>query len=64
MIALIVTLVVIGVLLYLLNAYAGAFIDSKILHIINIVVVICVILYLLNVFGLLPMGDMPVPRVR
>jgi hypothetical protein len=64
LISLVVTLIVIGVLLYLLNTYGGAFIDPKILTIINIVVIVCVVLWLLKVFGLLSYGDIPVPRVR
>ena len=63
-IGLVLTLVVIGVLLWLLNTYAGQFIDGKILKIINVVVVVAVILWLLTVFGLLPFADMPVPRVH
>jgi len=64
LIGLILTLVVIGVLLWLLNTYGGEYIDGKILRIINIVVVIVVVLWLLQAFGLLPMLDLPVPRVR
>lgn len=64
LLGLILTLVVVGVLLYLLNTYGGQFIDGKILKIINVVVVVVVIIWLLGVFGLLPFADMPVPRVR
>ncbi len=64
LIHLVLVLVVVGVLLWLLNTYGGGFIDAKILMIINAVVVIAVILWLLNVFGLLPMADVPVPKVR
>ena len=63
LISLVVTLIVVGVLLWLVNTYGGAFIDGKILTIINVVVVICVVLWLLNVFGLLGYGAIPVPRV-
>lgn len=63
-VGLVLTLVVVGVLLWLLNTYGGQVIDGKILTIINIVVIICVVLWLLQVFGLLPLADMPVPRVR
>jgi hypothetical protein len=63
LISLIVTLIVIGVLLWLVNAYIPM--DAKIKKIINIVVVICVILWLLNVFGVIGhWGGMQVPQVR
>lgn len=48
---LVITLIVIGVLLWLANNYVPM--DSKIKNIVNIVVVIAVVLWLLNVFGLL-----------
>jgi hypothetical protein len=64
LISLVLTLVVIGVLLWLLNTYGGQVIDGKILKIINIVVVVVIVLWLLTVFGLLPLGDIQVPRVR
>jgi hypothetical protein len=62
MIGLILTLIVVGVLLWLVNAYVPM--DAKIKNILNVVVVVVVILWLLRVFGLLPLGDIPVPRVR
>lgn len=43
------TLVVIGVLLGLLNKFIDM--DGKIKTIINVVVVLCVVFWLLNVFG-------------
>jgi hypothetical protein len=46
-----VTLIVIGVLLWLVNTYLPM--DAKIKKILNIVVVIAVVLWLLNAFGLL-----------
>jgi hypothetical protein len=65
MLGLVITLIVIGVLLWLLNTYGGAYIDGKILMIINVVVVICVVLYVLNAFGLFSGAhDIPVPKVR
>jgi hypothetical protein len=51
LIQLVITLVVVGVLLWLVNTYIPM--DPKIKNIINIVVVIAVVLWLLNVFGLL-----------
>jgi hypothetical protein len=51
LIQLVITLIVIGVLLWLVNNYVPM--DSKIKSILNIVVVIAVVLWLLSVFGLL-----------
>lgn len=63
LISLIVTLVVVGVLLWLINAYIPM--DGKIKQILNIVVVIVVVLWLLSAFGLLGHGgDIRVPQVR
>ncbi len=64
LLSLVLTLIVVGVLLWLLNTYGGQFIDGTVLRIINIVVIIVLILWLLNVFGLLPMANVPVPRLR
>lgn len=50
MLSLILTLIVIGVLLWLVNTYIPM--DAKIKQILNVVVVILVVLYLLQVFGL------------
>jgi len=63
LISLVVTLVVIGVLLWLVNAYIPM--DAKIKKILNIVVVICVVLWLLSVFGIIGhSGDIRVPQIR
>ena len=63
LISLVVTLIVVGVLLWLVNAYIPM--DGKIKKILNIVVVIVVVLWLLNVFGILGhSGDIRVPQVR
>jgi hypothetical protein len=63
MISLIITLVVIGVLLSLVNTYIPM--DGKIKQILNAVVVICVVVWLLSVFGVLGhAGDIQVPQVR
>jgi hypothetical protein len=62
-ISLIITLIVIGVLLWLVNTYIPM--DGKIKQIINIVVVICVIVWLLSVFGVLGHSrDIPVPQLH
>ena len=63
LISLAVTLIVVGVLLWLVNAYIPM--DGKIKKILNIVVVIVVVLWLLSVFGVLGHGeDIRVPRVQ
>lgn len=51
LVSLVVTLIVIGVLLWLVNNYIPM--DGKIKQILNAVVVIFVVLWLLSVFGLL-----------
>lgn len=50
LIAIVVTLIVVGVLLWLINAYIPM--DEKIKKILNVVVLIVVVLWLLQVFGL------------
>ena len=63
LISLVVTLIVVGVLLWLVNTYIPM--DAKIKQILNIVVVIAVVLWLLSVFGVLGnTGNIPVPQVR
>ena len=51
LIQLVVTLIVVGILLWLVNTYIPM--DAKIKKILNIVVVVVVILWLLTVFGVL-----------
>ena len=60
LIGLILTLVVVGVVLWLVNNYVPM--DSKIKTIINVVVVIVVVVWLLQVFGVL--GSMRDVRIR
>ncbi len=63
LISLIVTLIVIGVLLWLVNTYIPM--DGKIKKILNIVVVICVVMWLLFAFGIIShSGDIRVPQIR
>ena len=63
LISLAITLIVIGVLLWLVNAYIPM--DGKIKKILNVVVVICVIVWLLYAFGILNhSGDIRVPQIR
>jgi hypothetical protein len=49
LITIVITLIVVGVLLWLVNTYIPM--DGKIKKILNIVVVVAVVLWLLNVFG-------------
>jgi hypothetical protein len=60
LIGLVVTLVVVGVLLWLLNNYVPM--DSKIKSIINAVVIIVVVVWLLQSFGVL--GSLRDLRIR
>jgi len=58
-----VTLIVVGVLLWLVNTYLPM--DGKIKQILNVVVVICVVVWLLYAFGVLDRaGDIHVPKVQ
>ena len=57
-----ITLIVIGILLWLVNNYIPM--DGKIKSILNAVVVICVVVWLLYAFGILHhSGDIRVPRI-
>ncbi len=58
LVSLVVTLVVVGLILWLVNNYIPM--DGTIKKILNAVVVIVVILWLLSVFGLLP----PISGIR
>jgi len=63
LVSLIITLIVVGVLLWLLNTYLPM--DGKIKQIINAVIIIAVILWLLSAFGVLGRAStIQVPRVR
>jgi hypothetical protein len=63
LISVVITLIVVGVLLWLVNAYIPM--DAKIKKILNIVVVICVVVWLLSVFGVINhSGDIRVPQVH
>lgn len=62
LLSLVVILVIVGVALWLINAYIPM--DAKIKNILNIVVVIVVILWLLSAFGVLPaLNSAKVPTV-
>jgi hypothetical protein len=63
LISLVVTLIVVGVLLWLVNTQVPM--DAKIKRILNAVVVICVVVWLLFAFGVINhSGDIRVPQVR
>ncbi|MGO9243428.1 MAG: Thivi_2564 family membrane protein [Verrucomicrobiia bacterium] len=58
----VITLIVVGILLWLVNNYIPM--DGKIKSILNAVVVICVVVWLLFAFGVLHhSGDIHVPRI-
>jgi len=63
LISLVITLIVIGVLLWLINAFIPM--QRTIKSILNAIVIICVVIWLLSVFGVIgPVGDFQVPRMR
>lgn len=63
LISLVVTLVVVGVLLWLINTYIPM--DGKIKNILNVVVVIAVIVWLLYAFGIVDSASgIKVPQVK
>lgn len=51
LVSLVITLIVVGVLLWLVNSYIPM--DSQIKRILNIVVVVAVVVWLLNLLGLM-----------
>ena len=63
LITIVITLIVVGVLLWLVNTYIAM--DAKIKNILNVVVLIVVVLWLLQVFGVLgTVGNVRVGPVR
>lgn len=63
LLSLVLTLIVVGVLLWAVNAYIPM--DAKIKNILNIVVVVVVVLWVLSAFGLFGhMGSVKVPQVK
>jgi hypothetical protein len=62
-VSLVVTLIIVGLLLWAVNNYIPM--DHKIKSILNIVVVIFVILWLLSAFGIISgVGSMQVPQLK
>jgi hypothetical protein len=63
LISVVITLIVVGVLLWLVNTYIPM--DGKIKKILNVVVVICVVVWLLYAFGVINRADeIRVPQVH
>jgi hypothetical protein len=63
LISVVITLIVIGVLLWLVNTYIPM--DGKIKKILNVVVVICVVVWLLYAFGIINhANEITVPQVH
>ena len=63
LLSIVITLIVVGVLLWLVNSYVPM--DGKIKQILNAVVVIAVLIWLLYAFGLIgSSGAVTVPAVR
>lgn len=62
MLHLILVLILIGVLLWLVNAYVPM--AQPIKTLVNIVVVVVAVIYVLQAFGLVAYIDRPVPRLR
>ena len=63
LLSVILTLVVIGLLLWLVNNYIPM--QGTIKSILNIVVVVCVLIWLLHVFGIINGGpEVTVPKVQ
>jgi hypothetical protein len=62
-IPLVITLIVVGILLWLVNTYIPM--DGKIKQILNAVVVICVVVWLLSAFGIIGhTSDIQIPQVK
>ncbi len=62
MVTVVLILIVIGVLLWFAETHLPM--DPTIKQIMRVFVIACVVLWLLGVLGLIPLGDLPVPRLR
>ena len=63
LISLIITLIVVGLLLWAVNNFIPM--DRKVKQILNVVVVICIVVWLLSAFGIIGgIGGINVPRVN
>ncbi len=65
LIALVVTLIIVGILLWLVNSQLGQFMAPPILKIINVVVVVVVVLWLVGILlGWDSLASIRVPTLR
>ncbi len=65
LIALVVTLIIVGILLWLVNSQLGQFMAPPILKIINVVVVVVVVLWLVGILlGWDSLSSIRVPTLR
>jgi hypothetical protein len=63
LVSVVITLIIVGVLLWLVNSYIPM--DGKIKQILNVVVVICVVVWLLYAFGVINHADeIKVPQIH
>ena len=62
LVSVVITLIVVGILLWLINTFIPM--DGKIKSILNFVVVVAVVLWLLYGFGVLGHGDIRLPTVK
>lgn len=62
MIELILTVALIGLVLYLVERLVPM--DPAIVQLLRLIVIVVLVLYLLRAFGVLEQLDMPVPRLR
>jgi len=62
LLGLIITLIIIGVILWLINTLIPM--DPKVKTILNVVVVIVLLLWLLSVFGVVGPLDIPIGHIR
>ncbi len=62
MLQVVLILLIVGVLLWMVNAYVPM--DAKVKNILNVFVIICVVIWLLNIFGVFGLVNVPVPRVH
>jgi predicted membrane protein len=51
LITVVITLLVVGVLLWLINTYAAPVTDAKIIKLINVFVIIVCVIWILQIFG-------------
>ncbi len=62
MITLIVQLAIIGLIVWAITTFIPM--DARIKKVIYVVAVVCVVVFLLRAFGLWPVADVPIPKLR